>query len=154
MVLAFRERSPAAEFLGVALLTLTAPFAYGLAVKDLSVDAWSLWLLNALYFGASIYYVKMIVRTNVPSRNSPRSYSRYRMMAMGYLSFAAAVLLLVALTGMIPAFSLLAFIPMYCYVIYRMARPGGEMNIRHEGIAQTVLAVVFGLALIAVYTIS
>ena len=55
------ERSIHGELLGIAGLTMTAPAAYYVAAGELNVAAFTLWLLSFLYFGRSVFYVKMKV---------------------------------------------------------------------------------------------
>ena len=54
-----RERTVSGELLGILVLTMSAPLAFYISRNELRADAFVLWLLNALYFGASVFYIKM-----------------------------------------------------------------------------------------------
>jgi hypothetical protein len=68
--LAFRrtERSIAVQLISVAGLTLTAPAAWYAATGRMDAKALWLWLLNALYFGGGVFYVKMHVAAAIRRR--------------------------------------------------------------------------------------
>ena len=53
------DRTLSGEFLAVAALTLTAPAAWIMGMGDLSRQAVGLWGAYVLFFGSSVFYVKM-----------------------------------------------------------------------------------------------
>lgn len=149
-----RERSVAAEMIGVALLTLTAPVAVFLSSCDSCGRlAGILWLLNAMFFGASIFYVKMRLRTSA-RRRRPGTISERILAArasMVYLAATAVILVLLAVSQAIPPEAVLAFVPMFIYQAWGMISGAGSMTLKAEGIAQTTLSVIFLLAIIAAF---
>ncbi|GBE57788.1 hypothetical protein BMS3Abin01_00709 [bacterium BMS3Abin01] len=149
-----RERSAAAEMVGVALLTLTAPLAYGIATGGLDAVAWWLWLLNGLYFSTSIFYVKMRMTASRLRENRP-GWRRKLVPArntMAYSALAAALLAVAAGSGRIPAAAPAAYLPLLVYIIIRIVTLGTEMRIKQEGIWQTVLSAAFGIILVMAYS--
>ncbi len=56
------ETSAVGELLGVAGLALGAPGAYAVGTGRFDSTALVLWVLNLLYFGGSVFYVRLRVR--------------------------------------------------------------------------------------------
>lgn len=149
-----RERSVAAELVGVTLLTLTAPVAVYLSGCD-SCDrlAATLWLLNAMYFGASVFYVKMRLRTSA-RRRRPASLSDRMTAARGSIVYMAVVifaLVVMSATDTIPLGAAAAFAPMFFYQAWGVTHGTGSMTLKAEGVAQTVLSLAYALLLIGAY---
>ncbi|MBI5870507.1 MAG: YwiC-like family protein [Actinobacteria bacterium] len=149
-----RERSAAAELTGVALLTLTAPVAVCLSPSDsYGLLAGMLWLLNAMYFGASVFYVKMRLRTSARRRRPGTIRERLdaASASIAYLVGIVIVLLILSATEAIPAGAAAAFIPMVSYQAWGVISGAEYRTLKTEGIAQTVLSVLFALMLISAY---
>lgn len=152
-----RERSALNEFIGIAMLTLTAPLGAYLALGDLRrIDVWMLWLLNAVYFGASVYFIKMFMKA-AAYRGRRLSLAEKLSLARSssaYLAVSAALLTAVSLAGKVPAYTWLAFAPILIHVVRNTftLRPG--MNLRVEGFIQAGLAIIFAASLIAVYRLA
>ncbi|MDO8736852.1 MAG: YwiC-like family protein, partial [Thermoleophilia bacterium] len=151
-----RERSVSAELAGVALLTLTAPLSVILSGCD---SCWRLavvlWLLNAMYFGASVFYVKMRLKTRA-HRRKPASAEEKMTAARGsffYMAVVSVMLGLLVLTGAMPVLAAAAFIPTFGYQIRCVAKGATAMTLKAEGVAQTVLSVLFALILIASFEV-
>lgn len=149
-----RERSVAAELVGVALLTLTAPVAVFLSDCDSCERlAVNLWLLNALYFGASVFYVKMRLKTSARKRK-PASLKARSIAAQGSVVYMATVILVLAVlsaSDSIPPEAVAAFLPMICYQTWGIMSGARSMTLKAEGAAQTVLSAVFTLLLVGAY---
>lgn len=153
--LARRERSIPGELIGVLMLTLTAPLACFLAAGRLDYECWTLWLLSALYFGASVFYVKMKLRASA-GRRGPYSVSSKidaGRTTLAYLLFMLIALGTAAVSGAVPYASLYAFAPVIIYMPLSVARLRPRANIKAEGVIQTLLAVAFGVLLAVAYTV-
>lgn len=151
-----RERSVNGELVGVALLTLTAPLAVNLSA---CASRWrlaaTLWVLNAMFFGASVFYVKMRLRTSA-RRRKPGSMREKLMAArrsIVYMVMISVVLGLLVASDSMPKQAVVAFIPMLCYQAWGVISGAPAMTLKAEGVAQTVLSAVFALMLIAAYEV-
>ncbi len=60
-----KHHSIMGELVGVLGLTFAAPISHYVAIGSLTKMAWLLWLLNALFFSSSIFYVKLRVEAYV-----------------------------------------------------------------------------------------
>jgi hypothetical protein len=151
-----RERSAIAELVGISLLTLTAPVSVIVSGCDSCERlAIILWILSAMYFGASVFYVKMRLRT-APRRRKPGSM-RGRFIAakssIAYMAAAIIVLIVMLQADLIPLGAVAAFAPIYCYQAWGISTGAGAMTLKTEGVAQTVLSVAFALILTSAYRI-
>ncbi|HLJ53506.1 MAG TPA: YwiC-like family protein [Chthonomonadaceae bacterium] len=61
MMMGRLDRSVWGEMLGVAALALTAPAAFAVSTGGLSAAAWLCWIACVLFYGSSIFTVKMLV---------------------------------------------------------------------------------------------
>ena len=149
-ILARRERSFSGEIAGILMLTLTAPLACYLASASFDRECLLLWLLCALYFGSSVFYVKMKLKA---AARKAASFTMAEKLSAGrhtlvYLSFMLIVLAAAAAASAIPPESLLAFAPITIYMPLSVLTLNSSANIRSEGVLQAILAVVFGLLLV------
>jgi len=62
------DRTIVGEMMAIAGLTSTAPAAYYVAIGVLNKTALGLWVLCALYFASSVFYVKLRVQTINPRK--------------------------------------------------------------------------------------
>ncbi len=108
-----KQMSLMGELSGIAGLALGAPMAYYVASGYLDQTAIILWLLNALYFGGTVFYIKLKVRQQ-PKQPAPDKISKRLIRAKACLAYHTTVLILVfALVTLqkAPALTPLAFIP-------------------------------------------
>ncbi len=119
-----KEMSVRGELAGIFGLALGAPLAYYVATGMLNGTALALWIVNALYFGGTVFYIKLKVRQQ-PKEPAPDRVSERLVKAKACLSYQSVVLtvviLLMALQSL-PALALLAFIPMTLKVLYGATR--------------------------------
>lgn len=109
-----QEMSLVGELSGIAALALGAPMAYYAANERLDSTAMLLWLVNLLYFGGTVFYIKLKVRQQ-PRLPAPPQLSERLVKAKACLAYqTAALTLMVALVTLqlAPLFTPLAFIPM------------------------------------------
>ena len=115
-----QEMSAAGELIGIFGLALGAPMAYYTAGGQLDQAAWALWLINGLYFGGTVFYIKLKVRQQ-PRLPMPDRLGERLVKAKACLTYQAIVLTLVmALVAIqrMPALAPLAFAPMTFKVVY------------------------------------
>lgn len=141
-----RERTEGGELLGVGVLTMTAPGAYYVAAAALDQVAFFLWALVFLYFGSSVFYVKMKVK----QRPGKRRREVGRDVVLYNLLLLLAVLGLM-LWGDIPSLAPLAFLPLLIKVVVSLVRTPGELNIKRLGFTELAHSLIFGVLLVLAY---
>lgn len=146
------ERTEAGELMMVAGLTLTAPGAYYAGAGHLGAAALYLWLLSFLYFGASVFYVKMRVRhRTIKSRPSlGQRWAMARATILYHLGLALVVIAL-ALVGQVPILTPLAYLPLLGKVATAAAAPAPGMSIRQVGVMEVAHSILFGALLSLAY---
>jgi len=115
-----QELSLMGELTGIAGLALGAPMAYYAASGQLDSTAALLGLINFLYFGGTVFYIKLKVRQQ-PRLPAPKRASERLVKAKACLAYqTAALTLLVALAALqwAPLFLPLAFVPVTVKMVY------------------------------------
>lgn len=150
------ERTVHGELLGIAGLTMTAPAAYYVAAGEINAVAFLLWLLNFLYFGQSVFYVKMHVAAHGRQGNfgSLREKLRFGRDCVLYSLAMIAGVLGLCLARLIPPFAWIAFVPISIQTIQGISKLGGKLRIKRLGFIELGHAILFGLVLIAVFRLT
>ena len=91
-----QEMSARGELAGIFGLALGAPLAYYTSRGVLDGTALALWIVNALYFGGTVFYIKLKVRQQ-PKEPAPDRVSERLVKAKACLSYQSVVLTLVIL---------------------------------------------------------
>ncbi|MBE0428462.1 MAG: YwiC-like family protein [Thermoleophilia bacterium] len=148
-----RERAALSEFAGIALLTFAAPLGCYLAAGDLDLDrAAGIWILNSLYFGVSVYYVKMKMRAKAGRRHlSLMEKLALARRTLFYLAFMVPALVLTLWAGLAPYLSALAYLPIFVYTGVSIATLGPGGRIRQEGWRQAAISLAFAMLLVISY---
>jgi hypothetical protein len=152
-----REMSATGELAGIFGLALGAPLAYYTASGQVNEIALALWIVNALYFGGTVFYIKLKVRQQprlpAPDRVSERLVKAKACLA--YQSIALTILIvLVALTaGTVPALVLLAFVPMTVKVLIGATRwqDKQSLSLPKLGMIEVVHAMLFAVLIIVAF---
>jgi hypothetical protein len=151
------ERAMIAELTGVLLLTLTAPLGMLLAGNGTTTlqDAVILWAVNASFFAASIFNVKMKVASMVARRDSFTIADRIRIArdSLTYLALTIVTWLLLSISGLAPVFSTVAFVPLVAYIAWSLATMSSKLKIRMEGFIQLGMSIGFAVIVIVVWRI-
>lgn len=115
-----QEMSIIGELAGILGLALGAPLAYYTISGQLDGVAAALWLVNALYFGGTVFYIKLKVRQQprlpAPDRVSERLVKAKACLA--YQTIALSTLLLLVAWQWLPWLALLAFVPVTLKVVH------------------------------------
>jgi hypothetical protein len=115
-----QEMSIVGELAGIFGLALGAPMAYYTISGQLDGVAAALWLVNALYFGGTVFYIKLKVRQQprlpAPDRVSERLVKGKA--CLTYQTLALSTLLLLAAWQWLPWLALLAFVPVTVKVLH------------------------------------
>ena len=135
------DRTIGSEIMAIAGLTLSAPAAYYVSRNAFESAALWLWLLCALYFVSSVFYVKLRVNTINPRNEGVRKRSSW---GCGiYHSVLLAALVILALTDSLNVFALAAFAPVLLRSFWRLASPIRRVNLRRVGWLEVVYSIVF-----------
>lgn len=149
-----QEMSAAGELAGIFGLALGAPMAYYTISGQLDGVAAALWLVNALYFGGTVFYIKLKVRQQprlpAPDRISERLVKAKACLA--YQTIVLSTLLLLAAWQWLPWLALLAFIPVTLKIIHGawQWQDKKSLSLMRLGVIEIFHAVAFaGLVMIA-----
>ena len=142
------------ELIGIAGLTLGAPATYYVGAGSPGIQMLGLWLLSFLYFGGSVFYVKLKVR--VHSRQQPPASSLQRMLVgkttVIYHVGAIALAGVLVATGLVPLLAPLAYIPVSCKAVRGTLDWRRPVNIKRLGVMEIVHSLVFAVLLVIAYS--
>jgi len=139
----------AAQIVGAAGLTATAPAAFYLATGHFGVVAGSLWVANLLFAANQIQFVQLRIHAGRPQ-------SRLEKLAVGRGFFAAQVLLLavvIAGLGWFRWYAAIAFIPALARGFFWFATKPQPLAVRRLGWMELSLATLFGVLLVVGQTV-
>ena len=150
-----KEMSVRGELAGIFSLALGAPLAYYVATGMLNGTALGLWIVNALYFGGTVFYIKLKVRQQ-PKEPAPDRVSERLVKAKACLSYQSVVLTLVILLvafHRLPALAVLAFVPMTLKVLYGATRwqDRKSLSLPRLGLIEMAHSAVFAVLIIAAF---
>jgi hypothetical protein len=137
----------AAQMIGAAGLTATAPAAYCAATGALGKAAWTLWGLNLLFAINQIHFVQLQIRAaHVKTRNEKLAAGG------GFLAGQAAQIGLLGAAcaaSLIPWFTALAFIPILMRGFVSFATAPRPLAVHRLGKTELAYACLFGVLLVA-----
>ena len=135
------DRLIISEVLAIAGMTLTAPAAYYASSGDLDRIAFLLWVLSVAYFSSSVFYIKLRVTAAHGRDEDCRRETRRQCMA--YHAFLLLGLLAMSITGSIPLFVLMAFMPVLLRTAWALLKPQKRLRLSRIGLAELAYATVF-----------
>lgn len=150
-----QEMSVRGELAGISGLALGAPLAYYTATGQLDGTAAALWLVNALYFGGTVFYIKLKVRQQ-PREAAPDRVGERLIKAKACLTYQTVVLtiaiVLVALDHL-PVLIILAFVPMTLKVLYGAAhwQDKKSLSLPRLGVIELIHAALFAVLIISAF---
>jgi hypothetical protein len=149
-----QELSVVGELAGIVGLALGAPMAYYVASGQLDGTAIALWFINVLYFGSTVFYVKLKVRQQprllVPNRLSERLVKAKACLA--YQTIALTLIILLVTLRQAPLLTPLALAPATLKMLYGVWhwQDKKSLNMVRLGVAEIFHAVAFaGLVIVA-----
>jgi hypothetical protein len=134
-------RTVGSELLAIGGLTLTAPAAYYAAHGVWEPTALWLWLLSALYFASSVFYIKLRIYRLNPRKQAEQKQA-WQSCAI-YHSFLLAALALLWLTDNLPLFVLVAFAPVLARSLWSLFKPATQVNLRRAGFIEIGYSIIF-----------
>ena len=150
-----KEMSARGELAGIFGLALGAPLAYYVSTGVLNGTALGLWIVNALYFGGTVFYIKLKVRQQ-PKEPAPDRVSERLVKAracLTYQSMALTLIIVLIAWHRLPALALLAFVPMTLKVLYGATRwqDRKSLSLPRLGVIEMMHSVVFAVLIIAAF---
>ena len=150
-----KEMSVRGELAGIFGLALGAPLAYYVATGMLNGIALGLWIVNALYFGGTVFYIKLKVRQQ-PKEPAPDRISERLVKAKACLTYQSIVLTIVILLVArhdVSLLALLAFVPMTLKVVYGATRwqDRKSLSLPRLGVIEMIHSVLFAVLIIAAF---
>jgi hypothetical protein len=147
------SKTIAIDLTAVAGLTLSAPSAYYVAAGTLDQAAVSLWVLNFLFFGSSVFYVHMKIRAR--GLKKPR-FSWMEKLTLGRLNLiyhviVVTIVVVMTLRHFTTQLALIAFIPMIIHAVIGTAKLSSEVRFKNLGFLLLAQSALFGLLLSALF---
>ena len=143
----WRSTRAAAQMVGAAGLTATAPAAYCVATGSLDSTAWSLWAANLLFAINQIHYVQLRIQAaRVSSRREKLS------MGSGFLAqqlVLSAILAACCAAGVFRWYAAVAFLPVLMRGFAWFAGAPKPLAVHALGKSELLYACVFGVLLVA-----
>ena len=148
-----QEMSALGELSGIAALALGAPIVYTAASGQLDATAFVLWLINSLYFGGTVFYIKLKVRQQ-PRRPAPDRISQRLVQAKACLTYQTVTLAIVVTLVMlqvVPMLIVLAFLPITLKVLVGAYRwqDKHSLSLPRLGLIELFHSALFALLVIA-----
>ncbi|MFN8454036.1 MAG: YwiC-like family protein [Anaerolineae bacterium] len=150
-----QEMSLTGELAGIAGLVLGAPMAYYATSSLLDDAAALLWLINFLYFGGTVFYIKLKVRQQ-PRLPTPERMSERLVKAKACLTYqTAAITILIALVALqlAPVLIPLAFIPVTLKMFHGawQWQDKKSLNLVRLGVIEIIHAIAFAALVILAF---
>jgi len=149
-----QEMSAVGELAGIFGLALGAPMAYYAATQKLDSTAAALWLINALYFGGTVFYIKLKVRQQprLPEPDRPAERLVKAKACLTYQTVALTLIILLVTFQQAPLLTPLALVPATIKVLYGAWRwqDKKSLSLVRLGVTEIIHAVLFaGLVILA-----
>ena len=150
-----KEMSARGELAGIFGLAIGASLAYYVSTGVLNGTALGLWIVNALYFGGTVFYIKLKVRQQ-PKEPAPDRVSERLVKAracLTYQSMALTLIIVLIAWHRLPALALLAFVPMTLKVLRGATRwqDRKSLSLPRLGVIEMMHSVVFAVLIIAAF---
>ena len=139
------------EFVGAAVLTVTAPAAYCAATGRLDSQAWFLWVLNWMFAANQVHFVWLTIRGARASGWSEKFRVGWRFLVGQFV--LAGVLIVTSHYRWLPALVLAAFLPALFRGCAWFAKPPQPIVLRRLGWTEMAHAIAFGTLLITAYSV-
>lgn len=127
----------------LSALTLTAPAAYYAITGKLDAKAAQLFVLNFLFFGSGVFYLKARIALLQSKGKLTVEVRKSRVIMFVYHVALVAVIVLLHTFGSISILMLLVFIPMIVQVAVGMSSKKVKVDFTQIGVALIVQSVIF-----------
>ena len=146
-----KQRSLGVRWLGIAGLVVSGPACYYLATGVLDRLALGLWVAGLVYFGSSLFYVRVWFEAKKRQKTRPNDApvpGWLLGLTLGYLALGLLALVGLAVTAVLPWTALLAFAPMVVKMFMALRRPPTYIPIKQVGLYEFAQSFVFALLLL------
>jgi hypothetical protein len=133
------DRDIVGEFASIISLTITAPLTWYILSGSIETFGFLLWILNILYFGSSIFYVK----TRVARVAKKKLRSHVMRDSVIYHSATLLILLLAVSIRIIPWIAMIAFLPVLIRAFWAVYDRHAKLNLRRIGLAEIGFSIFF-----------
>jgi hypothetical protein len=137
------QRSLVNELTILSALTLTAPAAFYTITGNIDTEAVRLFLLNFLFFGSSVFYVKTRIELLRSKGRLTDEVRRSRIVAILYHVILVVSIVLMYVFGSIDVLMLLVFIPMIVQAGLGISSKETKVNFIRIGVALVVQSAIF-----------
>ena len=138
------EMSLPGELLGMAGLSIAAPAAEAAASGMISERTLGLWLLSLVFFEASVFHVRHVVRHHRACRGSLRDRITSGLPSVAVHVAGFTLLLVLSASSQMPRMAPLVFVPVLIKSIYSIAvRDRSPLRITRVGLSELAHTVVF-----------
>ncbi|MDW7680496.1 MAG: YwiC-like family protein [bacterium] len=150
-----KERSIPGELVGIFLLSLSSTVAVALAQGKLTSQALLLWLVNALYFSSSVFYIKMKLAARNQYRKDSADKKDLSMIknCLAYLAILMIIVVILIFADWLPGLIILAFVPMIVHTLWHILVRNTEVKIMREGWIQVGLSIIYAFMVVISYQI-
>lgn len=136
-----KDRSTVGEIMAIIGLAGSAAASHYVALGDFRITALWLWLLSALYFASSVFFVKMLVKSAHSREEQDRKRAWWQCAL--YHSFLIAILAGLSLGAAVGPLILVAFLPVLVRAVWYLTRPVRELNLKRVGVLEILYSLVF-----------
>lgn len=148
-----KQRSLGVRWLGIAGLVVSGPACYYLVTGSLDGLALGLWLTGLVYFGSSLFYVRVWFEAKKRDKTQPkgpRVPGWLLALTLGYLVSGYLVIAGLAALAVLPWTILLVFAPMTAKMLMALRNPPTYIPIKQVGLFEFAQSAVFALLLLLV----
>lgn len=148
-----KQRSLGVRWLGIAGLVVSGPACYYLVTGLLDEVALGLWAVGLVYFGSSLFYVRIWFEAKKREKTRPKEAripGWLLAMTLAYLVLGYLVVAGLAVWLILPWTALLVFAPMTAKMLMALHRPPTYIPIKQVGLFEFAQSFVFAILLLLV----
>jgi hypothetical protein len=137
------------DLIAVAGLALSGPSAYYVLAGEIDRRAVSLYILNVLFFGCSVFYVHMKIRASATKKREMGWRERLSLGKINLLYYVAVATIVEILAALhcTPIIVLVAFVPIIVQGLYGTINLSSNVRFRNLGLILLGQSIVFGMML-------
>ncbi|MDP1547973.1 MAG: YwiC-like family protein [Anaerolineales bacterium] len=142
------RRQAGVEVIATGVLSLTAPAAYWVGIREYDSVGWWLWALTWLQSAASIVYAYLRLsqrdwEQEQASAGRRSAWWRAGSRALGYTSFNLALSILLGILNLLPSFIFIPFLAQWLETLWGITHPAVGWKPTRIGIRQLIVSVLW-----------
>lgn len=147
------RRQPGMEIVATGVLSLAAPAAYWVGIREYDPVGWWLWALTWLQSAASIVYVYLRLGQRDLEQSQASVKSRSEWLRMGsraflYTSFNLAAAILLGCLDLIPRFIFIPFLAQWLETVWGILNPAIGCKPTRIGVRQLMVSILWTILFI------